>query len=111
MFIEKLKNEDYDLLAFVLTRNYDKTQTVTKFNKNTVKLTIKVYNETEKYVFYIQDFKLVPASELAAESFVLEDIQNDYYKYMKQKFGLAYEYELNQYEKNEYLHRSELLYQ
>ena len=42
MFIEKLKNEDYDLLAFVLTRNYDKTQTVTKFNKNTVKLTIKV---------------------------------------------------------------------
>lgn len=111
MFIEKLKAEDYDLLAFILLKNCDTVQTVTKFNKNTTKLTIKEYGETEQYVFYIQDFKLVPASKLAAENYILSNLENSFYKFMKQKFGYVYEFELNNYKKDLWLETTMMLNQ
>lgn len=97
MFIEQLKPEDYELLAFVLSRSYDTTYSTTKFNKDTSKLTIKEYGENEKYVFYLQDFKIIPASNLAAEGLILTNIEQSYYKFMKQKFGYIYELELSSY--------------
>ena len=100
MFIEQLKPEDYELLTFILSRSCDTIHSVTKFNKDTTKLTIKEYCEDEKSIFYLQDFRIIPASTLAAENFILTDIEQSYYKFMKQKFGYAYEFELNRFNKD-----------
>ena len=94
MYIEQLNADDFHLLSFLLFSSFDTKNKTNKFEHNSIRLTIKEFQKEEKAVFILKDFVIVPASELAASLFMSSNLEERYFKFMIQRFGLDYEQEL-----------------